>query len=109
MANAEVFKEHFFALSGVTATLNILMMLVGYGSARLLQLKAPQAIAISIETGIQNGTLAIVIATSILKQCYLAVLPAVYSLIMFMTGAVVIYYFGVYKKPTAVTETALAT
>lgn len=98
-ANTDVIKQHFVALSGVTATLNILMMLLGYATARLLRLKAPQAIAISIETGIQNGTLAIVIATSILKQGELAVLPGVYSLIMFVTGAAMMYYFGVHQDP----------
>src|SRR5690554_3710150 len=58
-ANTDVIKEYFLALSGVTATLNIAMMFIGFWSARLLQLKTPQAIAISIETGVQNGTLAI--------------------------------------------------
>lgn len=107
-ANIEVIKVSFLELSGVTGTLNILMMLIGYGSARLLQLKAPQAIAISIETGIQNGTLAIVIATTILKQGELAVLPGVYSLIMFVTGAFVMFYFGVYKKPAELTGAPVA-
>lgn len=94
--------------SGVTATLNILMMAIGFGCARLLQLKTPQAITISIETGIQNGTLAIVIATSILKQGELAVIPGVYSLIMFVTGGFTMYYFGVFRKPAEVAEPAAA-
>lgn len=107
-ANTDVIKQHFLALSGVTAAMNIAMMLIGFWSARLLQLKAPQAVAISIETGIQNGTLAIVIATSILNQGELAVVPGVYSLIMFMTGAAVMYYFGVLKNPAEHAEAAVA-
>lgn len=107
-ANIEVIKVHFLELSVVTGTLNILMMSLGYASARLLQLKAPQAVAISIETGIQNGTLAIVIATSILERGDLAVIPGVYSLIMFGTGAVVMYYFGVLKKPSEINGAAVA-
>lgn len=107
-ANVEVIKQYFLALSGVTATLNILMMAIGFGCARLLQLKTPQAITISIETGIQNGTLAIVIATSILKQGELAVIPGVYSLIMFVTGGFTMYYFGVFRKPAEVAEPAAA-
>jgi BASS family bile acid:Na+ symporter len=108
VANVEVIKTHFLSLSGVTATLNIAMMLVGYGSARLLQLNAPQALTISIETGVQNGTVAIVIATSILHQGDLAVTPGVYSLIMFITGGAVMYYFGAHKKLAAVPEAAVA-
>lgn len=99
LANLDVLKEHFVSLSGVTATLNIVMMLIGFGSARLLALKLPQALSISIESGIQNGTLAIVIATSILGQGDMALPGAVYSLIMFMTGAAVMFYFGVYRRP----------
>lgn len=93
-ANTELIKEHFVALSGVTLALNILTMGIGFGSALLLKLKKPQALAIAIETGIQNGTLAIVIATSILKQGDLAIVAGVYSLIMFMTGGIIMYVFG---------------
>lgn len=107
-ANVEVIKQYFLALSGVTATLNILMMAIGFGSARLLRLQTPQAITISIETGIQNGTLAIVIATSILQKGELAVIPGVYSLIMFMTGGFMMCYFGVLRKPTEVAGRAAA-
>ena len=107
-ANIEVIREHFISLSGVTASLNIIMMLIGYASARLLQLKAPQALSISIESGIQNGTLAIVIATSILRRGDMAVAPGIYSLIMFMSGAAVMYYFGVRKKPSELDKTSQA-
>ncbi len=98
LANLDVLQEHFLDLSSVTIGLNLIMMLIGYGSARLLALKAPQALTISIESGIQNGTLAIVIATSILRQGDMAVPGGVYSLIMFVSGGLVMYYFGV-RKP----------
>ncbi len=104
-ANIDVIQEHFLSLSGVTASLNIIMMLIGYASARFLQLKAPQALSISIESGIQNGTLAIVIATSILRQGDMAVAPGIYSLIMFVSGGAVMYYFGVRKKPAELDDT----
>ena len=97
-ANVDVLREHFLSLSGVTASLNLAMMLLGYGSARLLALQSPQALTISIETGIQNGTLAIVIATSILRVDDMALAPGIYSIIMFISGALVMYYFGV-RKP----------
>lgn len=98
-ANTDVIREHFLALSGVAVALNILTMSIGFGSALFLKLKKPQALTIAIETGIQNGTLAIVIATSILKQGDLAIVGGVYSLIMFMTGGLIMYYFGLRKQP----------
>ncbi|MBA2661747.1 MAG: bile acid:sodium symporter family protein [Bradymonadaceae bacterium] len=107
LANRDGLREHFLALGGVTAALNIIMMLIGFGSARLLALKTPQAISISIESGIQNGTLAIVIATSILRQGEMALPGGIYSLIMFMTGAATMYYFGVHKRPAAIDDQKL--
>ncbi|MGM0579028.1 MAG: bile acid:sodium symporter family protein [Myxococcota bacterium] len=98
-ANTDVLREHFLSLSGVTATLNVGMMAIGYGSARLLRLRTPQALSISIESGIQNGTLAIVIATSILGHADMAVPGAIYSLIMFVSGAAVMSLFGI-RKPS---------
>ena len=45
-------------------------------------------------SGIQNGTLAIVIAESILKIDDFALPAGVYSLIMFATGGIIMAYFG---------------
>jgi BASS family bile acid:Na+ symporter len=71
--------------------LNALTMLIGFYSARLLKIGKAQATAISIESGIQNGTLAISIAVVLLNNSAFAIAPAVYSLLMFFTGGFVIY------------------
>lgn len=88
-------KENFvsyFQQAGIAAfLLNALSMAVGYYSAKLMNISGKQAISISIESGIQNGTLAITIATVMLASSTLAIAPAVYSLIMFLTGGVLIY------------------
>jgi BASS family bile acid:Na+ symporter len=74
----------------ITLALNIATMLVGYLTARIAQLKLAQSITISIESGIQNGTMAIAIASGILLNENYAIAPAVYSLIMFLTSGVII-------------------
>jgi BASS family bile acid:Na+ symporter len=76
--------------------LNVLTMLMGFGFAKLLGLNFKQASTISMETGIQNGTLAIAIATSatLLNNPTIAVVPALYSLIMFATGGLAAYIFA---------------
>lgn len=69
---------------------NLLSLAVGYGVPRLLGLPARQAIAIGMEIGIHNGTLAIAVALSpaLLNNPTMAIPAAIYSLIMFITAAV---------------------
>lgn len=89
-------KEHFvsyFQQAGLIAlTLNVATMAVGYFSSRLFRIKDKRAVSISIESGIQNGTLAITIAVVLLNNADYAIAPAIYSLLMFFTGGVAIYY-----------------
>lgn len=81
----------YFELAGTVAlTLNLASMLMGFLIARFLKLKYPQVLTISIETGIQNGTMAIGVATIALESTSLAIPAAIYSLIMFATGFVII-------------------
>ncbi len=75
----------------VALALNVVTMLVGYLSARMLNINKKMARSISIESGIQNGTLAITIAVVLLGSTEYAITAAVYSLIMFASGGVVIY------------------
>ncbi|MDB4289931.1 bile acid:sodium symporter family protein [Flavobacteriaceae bacterium] len=77
--------------AGLTAlALNITTMLVGLLTAKIVKLNLAQSRTISIESGIQNGTMAIAIASGILMNDNYAIAPAVYSLIMFFTGGFVI-------------------
>lgn len=75
----------------VALMLNIATMVVGYLSARMLNINKKMARSISIESGIQNGTLAITIAVVLLGSTEYAITAAVYSLVMFASGGVVIY------------------
>ena len=93
-ANIQVIKDHFLALSGVTLALNLITMGLGFGLAKLGKLARPQQLTIAIESGIQNGTLAIVVATTILKNGEIALPGGVYSLVMFVTGGLIMGYFG---------------
>ncbi|QIE58064.1 bile acid:sodium symporter family protein [Rasiella rasia] len=77
-----------------TLLLNVITMAIGYYSAKLLRLRKEAAISIAIESGIQNGTLAITIAVVLLQNSALAIAPAVYSILMFITGGVMIFFFG---------------
>lgn len=85
----------FFAQVGlVTLALNLAAMAVGYGLATLTRLDNPSTTAITVEVGLQNGTLAIAIASAptLLNQPTLAIPAAIYSLLMFATGAAFAYW-----------------
>ena len=82
----------YFQQAGIVALLlNVGTMVVGYYSARLFRIVDKRALSISIESGIQNGTLAITIAVVLIENSAFAITPAVYSLIMFFTGGALIY------------------
>jgi len=93
-ADKENLASNFQNAGVVMLCLNVLTLLIGYNTAKLFRLPQKQAITISIEGGIQNGTLAIVIAATILQTPAMATPAAVYSLIMFATGGFMIYHFG---------------
>ncbi|MFD2201017.1 bile acid:sodium symporter family protein [Shivajiella indica] len=82
----------FFILSGpVMLSLNILTLVVGFFLATVFILPKRQRLTISIESGIQNGTLGIMIAATLLKNSEMTIPIAIYSLIMFMTSALIIF------------------
>ncbi len=78
----------YFQEVGIAALVfNLLSMGIGYFVPQLFNLGKKQAIAISMEIGIHNGTLAIYIALSVIGNSAMSIPPAIYSLIMFFTAA----------------------
>lgn len=89
-------KEHivqYFQEVGLAALVfNLLSMGIGYFVPQLFNLGKKQAIAIGMEIGIHNGTLAIYIALSVIGNSAMSIPPAIYSLIMFFTAALFGYW-----------------
>ena len=83
--------------------LNLLGMGVGFGLASLAQLNVPQRICIIMEVGLQNGTIALLIATKLLENDEMAIAPCIYSLWMMVPAAAVV----VLRKKMAQRETVL--
>ena len=65
---------------------NVLSLLIGYAVPLVLKLSRRQAIAIAMEIGIHNGTLALFIAFTVLENSVMAVPAAFYSISMFITA-----------------------
>lgn len=83
----------YFQEIGIPALLfNVLSLAVGYFIPRMLNIGKKQAIAIGMEIGIHNGTMAIFIATTVLTNSVMSIPPAIYSLIMFLTAGVFGYF-----------------
>lgn len=78
----------FFQAGGVTFALMIITMGLGYAIATLAQLDNRSTTAITIEVGIQNGTLAIAIASAptFLNNPTMAIPAAIYALLMYVVG-----------------------
>lgn len=78
----------FFAQAGLaTLLLNVSVLILGYQLAQRSRLSQPQAIAIGFEVGIQNGTLALVVAGTLIGNAAMIIPAVTYSLLMFASGA----------------------
>jgi BASS family bile acid:Na+ symporter len=102
-ANSEKLVDGMKAAGLVTLLLNLVTMGLGYLMARLFQLNLKNAISITIESGIQNGTLAFLIATSILHNVEMGIPTGVYSIWMFVTGGILMWQLGK-RKETVLNE-----
>jgi BASS family bile acid:Na+ symporter len=79
--------EDFRQVGLAALAFNVLSLATGYYAAKLFRLGHRQAIAIGMEIGIHNGTLAIFIALSVIGNSGMSIPPVIYSLIMFVTAA----------------------
>ena len=83
----------YFAQAGlITLVLNIVMMIVAFYLAQLLGTGIAQKKCIAIECGLQNGTLAIFVATSLFGGGVYVIPAATYSLIMFATSLIFVFF-----------------
>ena len=83
----------YFAQTGlVVLTLNILMMLIAFYWSGFFGTGMSQKKAIAIECGLQNGTLAIFVGTTVFGGGLYIIPAATYSLIMYLTSLIFIYF-----------------
>ena len=86
LKNWAALRDNFSTLAPFAITLNLLMLAVGFAMARLARLSQRQAVTLGIETSVQNATLALVIASTVLKQDQMAVPGALYGVLMYAGG-----------------------
>jgi len=76
----------------VVLTLNIVMMVIAYYLAKTFASGIEQIKCISLECGLQNGTLAVFVATEISSEIIYMIPTAAYALTMYITGFIFIYF-----------------
>ncbi len=82
----------YFADAGlITLSLNVIMMIVAFYVAQLLATGNAQKKCIAIECGLQNGTLAIFVGTTLFGGGAFVIPAATYSLIMFATSLIFVF------------------
>ena len=79
----------------ITLVLNIVMMFIGYYVAKFLASGVSQRKSISLECGLQNGTLAVFVASQLFTDITYLIPTATYAIVMFLTS--IIYVFIVRK------------
>ena len=83
----------YFADAGlITLVLNVLMMVVAFYVAKLFGTGNAQKKCIAIECGLQNGTLAIFVGTTLFGGGAFVIPAATYSLIMFVTSLIFVFF-----------------
>lgn len=89
--NWALLRDNFSTLAPFAVALNVTMLLCGFIVARLARLSRRQSITLGIETAVQNATLALVIASTVLKQDAMAIPGALYGVLMYAGGLVFAY------------------
>ena len=99
IANKDNLVQAMKEVGLATLLLNLLTMGLGFLTAKLFGIAGNSQITITIESGIQNGTLAFVIATTILNNFEMGLPTGAYSIWMFITGGILMWHFGS-EKPS---------
>ena len=91
----------YFSQAGLAAlTLNLMMLTVAVILSKCFSSGLKQQIAITLECGLQNGTVAITVAALLLGGGMTIIPAAIYSLIMFPTAFILVIIFRMKDKKT---------
>lgn len=104
--NWALLRDNFAVLAPLAIGLNLSMLLCGFLAAALVRLSRRQAVTLGIETAMQNATLAMVIASTVLGQSVMAIPGAIYGVLMYVGGLAFAYAMRRYIATGATTASA---
>ena len=86
LKNWALLRDNFSTLAPFALLLNLSMLAVGFAVARAVRLSRSQSVTLGIETAVQNAALALVIASTVLKDDAMAIPGALYGVLMYAGG-----------------------
>ena len=86
LKNWALLRDNFSTLAPFALLLNLSMLAVGFAVARAVRLSRSQSVTLGIETAVQNAALALVIASTVLKDDAMAIPGAIYGVLMYAGG-----------------------
>ncbi|MBS0290975.1 MAG: bile acid:sodium symporter family protein [Proteobacteria bacterium] len=84
--NWALLVANFASLAPFALLLNLTMLAVGFAVAWAARLSRRQSVTLGIETAVQNAALALVIASTVLKEDAMAIPGALYGVLMYAGG-----------------------
>lgn len=90
----DIIVDAFIATGPVSIILNLLTMALGYYSSKWFGLNLAQRTSITLEVGLQNSTLSIFMALTLLSNYDMSMMPAIYTLVMFLTAGILVRIFS---------------
>ncbi len=90
----DIIVDAFIATGPVSILLNVSTMALGYYSSKWFGLNLAQRTSVTLEVGLQNSTLSIFMALTLLSNYDMSMMPAIYTLVMFLTAGILVRIFS---------------
>ena len=100
----DIIVEALIATGPVSLILNVSTMALGYYTSKWFGLNPEQRRSITMEVGLQNSTLSMFMALTLLANYKMSLTPAIYTLIMFLTAGIMVRVFTAMHNKAKRTE-----
>jgi len=100
----DIIVEALIATGPVSLILNVSTMALGYYTSKWFGLNPEQRRSITMEVGLQNSTLSMFMALTLLANYKMSLTPAIYTLIMFLTAGIMVRVFSAQHNKAKRTE-----
>ena len=86
----DIIVDAFIATGPISVLLNVSTMALGYYSSKWFGLNLAQRTSVTLEVGLQNSTLSIFMALTLLSNYDMSMMPAIYTLVMFLSAGILV-------------------
>ena len=90
----DIIVDAFIATGPVSVLLNLSTMALGYYSSKWFGLNWAQRTSVTLEVGLHNSTLSIFMALTLLSNYDMSMMPAIYTLVMFLSAGILVRIFS---------------